>query len=420
MIDADVARELRALYPRVLGKTIAVAGRLADAEDAVQDAVERAIASWPRTGRPESTEAWLVRVAANCIHDRRRRARREERHESALMRLAEMSPWVQGAIAEVEIARGWKDDLLRLLFACCHPSLETGESAALALATILGLSSPEIALAFGVTPRSMDQRLTRARRRLRAVGREDDEAPRVDKAAGRLPAVLAVVYLLFNEGYWSTSEDVPIRGDLCRLALGLGRSLREVFPTEPEVVGLLALMILHEARRAGRLDSRGVPVPLPEQGRTRWDHDAIAEGAALAEAALRLGKPGPLQIEAAISAVHSRAPSASDTDWSQIAELYACLERMRPGPSVRVNRAFAVARAHGPREGLALLDAADGGVAARSYAYAHLVRGALLEELGHYPAAARQLELAASRARNPHEERQIRARIERLRERVGT
>jgi RNA polymerase sigma-70 factor (ECF subfamily) len=412
MIDPDLARELRALYPRILGKTIAIAGRLADAEDAVQDAIERALATWPRMGRPESTEAWLVRVAANCVHDRRRRRLREERHGSALKRLAEMSPWVQGAIAEVEVGRGWKDDLLRLLFACCHPSLEAGESAALALATILGLSSPEIAEAFAVAPRSMDQRLTRARRRLRAAGA--DEAPRVDKAADRLPAVLATVYLLFNEGYWSTSAEAPIRGDLCRLALGLGRSLRAIFPTEPEVCGLLALMILHEARRSGRLDPSGAPIPLTDQDRRRWDRAAIAEGAALVEAALRQGKAGPFQIEAAVSAVHSRAATATETDWSQIAELYACLERVRPAPSVRVNRAFAVARAQGPSDGLALLDA-DGGVAVASYPYAHLVRGALLEELGERRAAVQELELAASHARNDHEQRQIRARIARLR-----
>jgi RNA polymerase sigma-70 factor (ECF subfamily) len=412
MMDPDVARELRGLYPRVLGKTIAVAGGLADAEDAVQDAIERALASWPRTGRPASAEAWLVRVAANCVQDRRRRRLREERHGGALKRLAEMSPWVQGAIAEIEVARGWKDDLLRLLFACCHPSLEVGESAALALATILGLSSLEIAQAFAVAPRSMDQRLTRARRRLRDAGA--DEAPRADRAANRLPAVLATVYLLFNEGYWSTSADAPIRGELCRLALGLGRSLREVFPDEPEVLGLLALMILHEARRSGRLDPGGAPVPLPEQDRTRWDREAIAEGAAFVEAALRQGKAGPLQIEAAISAVHSRAATAAETDWDQISELYALLEHVRPTPGVRVSRAFAVARARGPGEGLALLDA-DGGIAAASYPYAHLVRGALLEELGDSGAAVKELELAASHARNAREQHQIRTRIAKLR-----
>ncbi|HWL85269.1 MAG TPA: DUF6596 domain-containing protein [Polyangiaceae bacterium] len=405
----NVAGDLRALYPRVLAKTIAFTCGLADAEDAVQDAIERALESWPRTGAPDSPEAWLVSVAANCHRDRLRRGKREERHADALAALAKMSPWVQGAIAAPEIARGWKDDLLRLLFACCHPSLDTGESAALALATVLGLSSLEIAQAFVVAPRSMDQRLTRARRRLRERG--DYEAPRAENARDRVDAVIAVIRLLFNEGYWSTFDEAPIRGELCRLAVGLGRSLRETYPSEPEVTGLLALMVLHEARRAARLDATGAPVPLPEQDRSLWDPEAIAEGTALLEAALHAGVPGPLQLEAAISAIHCRAKTAASTDWQEIAELYALLERLQSTPAVRVNRAFAVARAHGAREGLALLDDSIAG-----YPYAHLVRGALFEELGRDEEAIASLEQARSHARNEHEARQIRERIARLRE----
>lgn len=399
--------DLRALYPRVLAKTLGLTRGLADAEDAVQDATLRALATWPKTGTPDSPEGWLVAVAANCHRDRLRRGKREERHADALASLAEMSPWVQSAIAAPEIARGWKDDLLRLLFACCHPSLEAGESAALALATVLGLWSVEIARAFAIEPRSMDQRLTRARRRLREHG--DYEAPRVEAARDRLDAVLAVVHLLFNEGYWSTG-DVPIRAELCRLAIGLGRSLREAFPSEPEVTGLLALMILHEARRAAREDG-GLPLPLPEQDRTRWDPEAIAEGTALIDVALRAGAPGPYQIEAAISAMHCRAKTAADTDWREIAELYTLLERARPSPGVRVNRAFAVARVRGASEGLLLLDEAI------DYPYAHLVRGALLEELGRDDEAIASLERAAKDARSAHEARQIEERIERIRER---
>jgi RNA polymerase sigma-70 factor (ECF subfamily) len=408
------AADLRTLYPRVLGKTLALTRRLADAEDAVQDAIERALGTWPRTGSPDSPEAWLVSVAANCYRDRVRRCKREERHADALAALAQMSPWVQGAIAAPEVARGWKDDLLRLLFACCHPCLDTGESAALALATVLGLSSSEVAEAFALAPRSMDQRLTRARRRLRERG--ESEAPAVDAARDRLDAVLAVIHLLFNEGYWSTRDDAPIRGDLCRLALGLGHSLREIFPAEPEVLGLLALMILHEARRAARIDAAGAPVSLPEQDRTRWNAEAIAEGAALLDVALRGGAPGPFQIEAAISAIHCRARTAADTDWNDIAELYALLERARPSPAVRVNRAFAVARARGAPEGLRLLDE-GGGAMVDGYPYAHLVRGTLLDELGRDDAAITALEHAAGVARNAHEAGQIRDRIARIRER---
>jgi RNA polymerase sigma-70 factor (ECF subfamily) len=405
----NVANELRALYPRVLGKVLSFTRRLPDAEDAVHDAIERALSTWPRTGTPESPEAWLVSVATNSHRDRLRRGQREERHAGAIAALAEMSPWLRGAIASTEIARGWKDDLLRLLFACCHPVLEAGESAALALATVLGLSSAEIAQAFAVAPRSMDQRLTRARRRLRERG--DYEAPDRERAGERLDAVLTVLWLLFNEGYWSSDAEAPIRGDLCRLAIGLARSLREAFASEPEVLGLLALMLLHEARRPARTDADGAPIPLPEQDRSRWDATFIAEGTAILDAALRSGTPGPFQIEAAISATHCRAKAAADTDWSEIAQLYGLLERARPSAGVRVNRAFAVGRAHGAREGLVLLDGSVAG-----YPYAELVRGALLEELGRADEAIAALERAASLARNPHEARQVRERIGRLRE----
>jgi RNA polymerase sigma-70 factor, ECF subfamily len=413
MEPVNLPHDLRTLYPRVLGKTLALTRRIPEAEDAVHDAIERALATWPRTGPPDSPEAWLVAVAANCHRDRLRRGKREERHADALAALAEMSPWVQGAIAAPEIARGWKDDLLRLLFACCHPSLDVGESAALALATVLGLSSTEIARAFSVAPRSMDQRLTRARRRLREQG--DFEAPPVDRAADRLGSVLSAVHLLFNEGYWSTHDDTPIRGDLCRLAIGLGRSLCDAFPHEPEVMGLLGLMILHEARRPARTDAAGAPVPLPEQDRSRWDRTAIGEGTALLEIAFSAGAPGRFQLEAAISATHCRAASAEATDWAEIAALYALLERVRPSPSVRVNRAFAVARASGARDGLALLDdtVADD-------AYADLVRGALLDELGRDAEALAALERAAAGARNAHEAAQIRARMDPIRARRGS
>ena len=402
-----VAGELRALYPRVLGKTLAFTRQLADAEDAVQDAIARALATWPEAGRPESPEAWLVSVAMNAHRDRLRRAKREGRHADALAALAEMSPWVQGAIATHEIARGWKDDLLRLLFACCHPSLEAGESAALALATVLGLTSAEIAAAFDVAPRSMDQRLTRARRRLAERG--DYEAPPADAAHDRLEPVLATVHLLFNEGYWASGGGAPIRGDLCRLAIGLGRSLHDAF-AHPEVEGLLALMLLHEARRPARLDASGHPVPLPEQDRARWSGELIDEGVRLLDRALADSAPGPYQIEAAISATHCRARSAGETDWREIASLYALLERTRPSAGVRVNRAFAVARASGPRAGLALLDET-----VVDAPYADVVRGALLEELGEDAAAIDALTRAAERARNAHEAAQLRDRADRLR-----
>ncbi len=407
-VSEQVADVLRRAYPKVLARTLALTRSVPDAEDAVQEAIVRALETWPGQGRPDSPEAWLVTVARNAHRDRARRAAREDLHGDPLEVLAQMSPWVRIAVGEPEVVSGWKDDLLRLLFACCHPSLERGESAALALSTIIGLSTSEIAAAFVVAPRTMEQRLTRARQRLKARGDGEGAAP--EASLDRLDAVLQTIALLFNEGYWSTDEDTPIRADLCRLAVGLGHSLLEVFPAEPEVAGLLALMKLHDARRSARFNPRGSPVPLPEQDRTRWDHEAIALATALLERALSAARPGPFQIEAAISAVHCRAPSVDATDWKEIAALYALLERFRLTPAVRVNRAFAVARSEGPSQGLALLEpGAEPDVS--GYPYVHFVRGALLAETGRHAEARDALLLARQHARNAAERSQIDSRL---------
>jgi len=401
---------LRQLYPRVLAKTLALTRKLSDAEDAVQDALERALKSWPEAGVPDAPEAWLVTVAGNAYRDRLRRVRREELAPDALETLARMSPWARVALAEPEVARAWKDELLRLLFACCHPVLEPGESAALALATVIGLSTSEIASAFLVNARTMEQRLTRARQRLRERAEYDDDG---FTDGERVPAVVTTLHLLFNEGYWSSSEEGPIRAELCRLALGLSRSLHEALPADPEATGLLALMLLHDARRAARVDVSGAPMPLPEQDRARWDHAAIRAATELLDEALTRGEPGPFQIEAAISAVHCRAASADQTDWQQIAALYALLENFRSTPAVRVNRAYAVSRAQGPAAGLTLLEKSSS-LDIESYPYVHLVRGTLLAELEQRDAARAALTLAAQQARNAAERTQIRRRLEQL------
>ncbi|MFO0744735.1 MAG: sigma-70 family RNA polymerase sigma factor [Myxococcota bacterium] len=412
MMSATQADAIRRAYPSVLAKLVGFTGALADAEDAVHDAVLRALASWPTAGPPDSPEAWLVAVAQNAHRDRQRRTRRTESHGDAVDVLARLSPWARIAVAEPSVLRGFKDELLRLVFACCHPALEDGESAALALATVVGLSNDEIARAFVVSPRSMEQRLTRARRRLREHGDVDGTTP--ERGHERVPAVLRTIHLLFNEGYWSADDDDPIRSDLCRLAIGLARSLVETYPREPEAAGLLALLLLHDARRAARLDADGNPVPLPEQDRSRWHHGAIRTACELLERALASGAPGPMQTEAAIAAVHCQAKLASDTDWREIAALYALLEGFRPTPAVRVNRAFALGQAEGAQRGLELLSRSDLDVSA--YPYMHLVRGALLAEAG-LPAAARvALTEAARRARNDHERRQIEGRLARLTE----
>ncbi|MEX2282835.1 MAG: sigma-70 family RNA polymerase sigma factor [Gemmatimonadota bacterium] len=406
-MSEQVSEVLRRSYPRVLARTMTLTRSLPDAEDAVQEAIVRALETWPERGRPDSPEAWLITVARNAHRDRARRNAREDLHGDPLEVLAQMSPWVQVAIGEPEVVRGWKDDLLRLLFACCHPALECGESAALALATIIGLSTREVAAAFVVAPRTMEQRLTRARRRLRERGDGEGAAP--EASLDRLDAVLQTIALVFNEGYWSTDDDNPIRVELCRLAVGLGHSLLEAFPAEPETAGLLALMKLHDARRSARFDSTGSTVPLPEQDRTRWDHEAIASAAVLLEQALAAAKPGPFQIEAAISAIHCRASSAASTDWREIAALYALLETFRPTPAVRVNRAFAVGQSEGPSVGLALLDAGEPDVS--GYPYVHLVRGALLAEMGRHAQARDALLVAHRHARNAAERAQIENRL---------
>lgn len=405
-VTETTAEVLRRVYPRVLARTLGFTRSLPEAEDAVQEAVVRALAHWPERGTPEAPEAWLHTVATNFHRDRLRKGKWEAPEHDALEMLAEMSPWVRIAVGEPAIVPRWKDELLRLIFSCCHPVLEAGEGAALCLSTVVGLSNKEIAAAFVVEPRSMEQRLSRARRRLRERGDPDGRSPSDSK--DRLDAALRVIHLLFNEGYWSSEHEAPIRANLCRLAMGLAFSLAEEFPEEPEVLGLAALLKLHDSRRPARLDSEGRPVALPDQDRSRWDRAAVAEGERLLGMAASLAKVGPLQLEAAISLVHSRAARADETDWQEIADLYRALEDYRATPAVRVNRAFAVGKAVGPAQGLELLEGVD------AYPYVHLVRGALLEEMGELEAARDSFERAALEARNSAERAQIRGRLRRL------
>jgi RNA polymerase sigma-70 factor (ECF subfamily) len=411
MTAPETAEAIRRVYPHVLAKVLCLTRSLADAEDAVHDAVERALTAWGHQGAPDSAEAWLITVAQNAHRDRLRRSKRTESHGDAVDVLGRLSPWARIAVAESDVLRGFKDELLRLLFACCHPALEEGESAALALSTVVGLSTHETAQAFVVAPRTMEQRLTRARQRLRDKG--DLEGTTPERGRDRLGAVLRTVHLLFNEGYWSSANDAPIRADLCRLGIGLARSLVEAFPDETEAAGLLALLLLHDARRDARLDDRSNPVPLPEQDRARWDHEAIRRATELLEHTLGVGTPGPLQTEAAIAAVHCKARTARETDWIEIASLYALLEGFRATPAVRVNRSFALAKADGGEAGLALLER-DDGMDVRGYPYYYLVRGAILEELGRIEEARASLLCAVERSRNAHEAEQVKARIARL------
>ncbi len=409
-MSAGHAELLRRAYPQVLARTLAFTRSLPSAEDAVQEAMLRALAKWPASGAPESPVAWLTTVAANVHRDQLRKGRWEVPSQDVIDALSQMSPWARIAVGESGVGRGWKDELLRLVFACCHPELEPGEGAALCLATVMGLSTDEVAQAFVTQRRTMEQRLARARKRLREHGDADGAEP--GRSRERLPAVLIVIHLLFNEGYWSTGNVPPIRAELCRLALGLCRSLVEAFAHEAEALGLLALLLFHEARREARSNAEGAPVPLPEQDRSRYDRDAIREALSHLERAHELSQVGPFQLEAAISGAHCLAPNAEQTDWQHIAELYARLEGFRPSPAVRVNRAFALARARDARAGLALLESGD--IETASYPYVHLVRGTLLAEIGELAPAREQFQAALRVARNPAERAQIQARIQGL------
>jgi RNA polymerase sigma-70 factor (ECF subfamily) len=408
-VDRALAGLLRSVYPRVLARVLGVAGGLAEAEDALHDAIERALLSWPAEGIPDSPEAWLLTVARNRHLDRLRHARHVADHAADVLAvLSEASPW------PAERGAGWDDELLGLVFTACDPLLEEGEAAALTLATVIGLSVGEIAAAFLAAPRSMEQRLTRARARLRERRGELQLAP-AGPTPERLAAVLRVIHLIYSEGHWSSRGTPAIRGELCQLALGLAGSLARVHPDEADAAGLLALLGLHEARRAARLDARGQPVKLPDQDRSLWDHDAIRRATELLRRTLARGRPGPFQLEAAIAAVHCEAPSAERTDWRQIAELYRLLEEARPSPVVRVNRAFAVARAEGPAAGLALLPPPGATPAGSRYPYVELVRGVLLAEVGRAPEAVAALEAAAEKTDNPHERDEIDRRLATLR-----
>jgi len=407
VVSGSHAEILRRAYPLVLSRALGLTRSLPEAEDVAQEVVVRALSTWRERGVPEVPEAWLTTVAANVHRDRLRKEKWEVTRHDALESLSQMSPWVQTAVGDARVACGWKDDLLRLLFACCHPALENGESAALCLATVVGFSTSEIAAAFVTEPRAMEQRLTRARKRLRERGDPDGAAP--ENAADRVEAVRRVIHLLFNEGYWASEGAAPIRVELCRLAIGLADSLVEVFADE-ESRSLLALLRLHDARRPARFDAAGEVVPLPEQDRSAWDRAAMERAFLfLDESPLDAGA-GPFRLEAEISAAHCRAARAEDTDWGYIAEAYRRLEALRPTPAVRVNRAFAAARAEGPRAGLALLDSLEA-ASASAYPYVHVVRGTLLEELGDLDGARASMLAARAVARNDAERRHIERRI---------
>jgi RNA polymerase sigma factor (sigma-70 family) len=395
----EVGDLLRDLAPQVLGAVVRRYGDFGRAEDAVQEAMLAAVEAWGRNGRPEHPAGWLITVAGRRYVDQVRVDAARQRREVAV---AEAIPR-DALVAPPSDAEPARDDLLELLFLCCHPTLAPSDRVALTLRAVGGLTTGEIATAFLVPERTMGQRITRAKQRLREAGAQF-AMPSGAEWERRLAAVLHVLYLVFNEGYTASSGEELRRVDLTRQALRLTRRLHERAPQSGEVTGLLALMLLTEARGPARTGPAGDLVPLEEQDRTRWDRSAIAEGTALITRSLAEHPVGPYQVQAAIAAVHAEAASVAATDWTQILALYDLLERLAPGPAVTLNRAVALGEARGPQAGLDQLRELDGGPLAGSHRLL-AVRAHLLQRAGERDAAARLWREAARLAGNSPERR---------------
>jgi RNA polymerase sigma factor (sigma-70 family) len=403
-LDARAEQLLRELTPQVLGAVIRRFRDFAASEDAVQDALMAAAAQWPRDGMPDNPRGWLIQVASRRMTDhvrsetarRRREAAVAGDIEPAVVPAADRAP---GLAASLGVARGGdaqEDDTLVLLFMCCHPALTSSSAIALTLRAVGGLTTAEIARAFLVPEATMAQRISRAKQSVRSSG-VPFSLPTPDERTARLAAVLHVLYLVFNEGYASSAGPSLQRSELSGEAIRLTRAMHRLLPGDGEVAGLLALMLLTDARRAARTGPDGELIPLASQDRSRWDRQAIAEGVALVSGALAKGSVGAYQLQAAIAAVHDEAARVEDTDWPQILALYGLLERMSDNPLVTLNRAIALAMVHGPRAGLDLLEPLEQDPRLSGSHRLDAVRAHLFEIAGDEAAAIRHYRAAAAK-----------------------
>ncbi len=399
---------LKAARPRAIAALLRYFGSMDLAEEAFQEACLKALGKWPEQGTPRNPAGWLVVVGRNAGIDGVRRAARQTGLPDEI---AAPDEDAEEVLAQSLDDAPYGDDILRLLFICCHRDLPATQQIALALRVVSGLSVGEIARAFLVSDAAMEQRITRAKR---TVGQAAVplETPSALMRAERLATVSAMIYLTFNEGYAASAREIGRMEPLCAEAIRLGRLLLRLFPEEPEVLGLTALMLLQHSRRAARFDDADTIVLLEDQDRRLWDRNAIAEGIALTDRAFRLHRPGPYQLQAAIAALHARAVSFEATDWVQIEQLYGVLFQFQPTPVVALNHAVAVSHVQGAEAALALIDALAGSLA--SYFYFHGVRGYLLERLGRKSDAREAYRMSLGLASSAAEAAQIRAYLDRL------
>ena len=408
-MDSQAAAEsvFREESGRIIATLIRLAGSFDRAEDALQEAFTTALAAWPRTGIPTNPAAWLMTTAQRKLIDHGRRERTQREKEDSVR--YEIEAFRPATEPELETAMHLPDDRLRLIFTCCHPALNQEGQVALTLRTLGGLSTPEIAKAFLLPEPTLAQRLVRAKRKIQEA-HIPYEVPPPERLPERLASVQTVIYLIFNEGYVATAGDQLVRTDLCAEAIRLGRVLRDLMPSESENVALLALMLLHDSRRAARI-REGELITLEEQDRTLWDQTKISEGLALVEQAVRRGPPGPYQIQAAIAALHGEAKTASETDWPQIAALYEKLMEFNASPVIALNHAVAIAMSAGLAEGLKQIEQVGAsGQLDRYYLY-HAARADILRRIGRKKESATAYSKSLELATNKVEQQYLRRRL---------